>query len=175
VSPDLSGPLPGPATPQVNAALRARLEHLLTEYDQMRGNLAQLRQRLAAAEGEAMSQDGSVRVTVGPQGQLRALEITPRAYRHLSPSELAAEIVRLADEATTKVREQLQEVMAPFLPAGVSYADAASGTVDPATLAPSRPLTPETVDDWLASLGQRAQGNQGHQPSQGANQRKAGQ
>jgi DNA-binding protein YbaB len=136
--------------------LRARLEHLITEYDHMRGNLATLRQRLATAQGEAKSEDGSVRVTVGPQGELRALEITPRAYRHLSPSELATEIMRLSGKATENVREQMQEVMAPFLPAGVSYADVATGKADPATLTPSRPLTSEAADEWLSALGQRA-------------------
>lgn len=156
MTPDLAGPLPGPATPQANAVLRARLEHLITEYDRMRGNLATLRQRLAEARGDAKSEDGAVRVTVGPQGELRALEITPRAYRHLSPSELAAEIMRLTGNATESVREQMHEVMAPFLPAGVSYADVAAGNVDPATLTPSRPLTSEAMDDWLSALGQRA-------------------
>ncbi len=111
MTPDLAGPLPGPATPEVNAALRARLEHLITEYDHMRANLATLRERLAQAQGEASSEDGSVRVTVGPQGELRALDITPRAYRHLSPSELAAEIMRLTGKATERVREQMHEVM----------------------------------------------------------------
>jgi DNA-binding protein YbaB len=170
--PDFPRPVDGPATPAVNAALRARLEHLMTEYDRMRGNLATLQQRLAQAEGDARSEDGSVRVTVGPQGELRGLEITPRAYRHLSPSELAAEIVRLAGKATQAVREQMHEVMAPFLPAGVSYADVAAGSIDPATLSPGRLLGGENLDEWLAGLGQRTSGGQ---PSDKARHEEAGQ
>lgn len=157
MSPDVPGPLRGPATPEVNAALRARLEQLLGEYDRMRGNLAGLQQRLASAHGEASSQDGSVRVTVGPRGELRALEIGPRAYRHLSPSELAAEIVRLSGEATASVTGQLQEVMAPFLPAGVSYADAAAGNADLSAWAPPKPVTSENFDEWISGLGKAGQ------------------
>jgi DNA-binding protein YbaB len=158
VTPDFSGPLPGPATPAVNAALRGRLEQLLGEYDRLRGNLATMQQRLASAQAEAKSDDGSVRVTVGPRGELRGLEIGPRAYRHLSPSELAAEILRLSTKATASVQDQLEEVMAPFLPAGVSYADAASGTADLSAWAPSRPVTNATFDDWIAGFGRSSPG-----------------
>jgi hypothetical protein len=105
---------------------------------------------------------------------LRRLEITPRAYRHLSPSELAAEIVRLARKATEAVREQMHEVMAPFLPAGVSYADIAAGNVDPATFTPDRGLSSEALEEWLAGLGQRTPGGQpdgkGHPGAQGNRQ-----
>lgn len=164
MTPDFPGPLPGPATPQVNAALRARLEQLLGEYDRMRGNLATMQQRLASAEGEARSEDGAVRVTVGPRGELRALEIGPRAYRHLSPSELAEEIMRLARKASASVQEQLEEVMAPFLPAGMSYADAAAGNAEPAAWAPSRPVTNETFDEWFSRFGGRGHTGNNGQP-----------
>ena len=53
-----------PATPELNAALRARLEELLGEYGKVRGNLARMREKLAAAEGTASSPDGGLRVTV---------------------------------------------------------------------------------------------------------------
>jgi hypothetical protein len=50
--------------------------------------------------------------------------------------------------------------MAPFLPAGVSYADVAAGNVDPATLSPGRLLAGGSFDDWLAGLGQRTRGGE---------------
>lgn len=158
MTPDFPGPQPGPATAQVNAALRARLEQLLGEYDRMRGNLATMQQRLASAQGEARSEDGSVRVTVGPRGELRTVEIGPRAYRRRAPSELAEEIMRLTKRATASVEEQLQEVMAPFLPAGVSYADAVAGNADLAAWGPPRPLTSENIGGWLSTFSGRGDG-----------------
>src|SRR6266851_8367447 len=133
-------PDPGaPATPSANAALRARFEELLGEYDRVRANFAAMQQRLREARGEAKAQDGSVRVTVGPNGNLLSLTIEPRAYRRLSPSELAAEILELSGRAGRDVRGQLEEVMAPFLPKDVSYADVLEGRVDPAGWAPGQP------------------------------------
>lgn len=129
------------------------MEQLLTEYDRMRGNLAAMQQRLATALGEAKSHDGSVRLTVGPRGDLRTLEIEPRAYRQHSPSELAEEILALTKQATNDVQRQLEEVMAPFLPTGISYADVAAGKADPAAWALRRPLTSETFDEWWSGIG----------------------
>lgn len=128
--------------------MRARMEQLLGEYDNVRANLARLRSRMAEVKGSARSADGSIEVTVGPQGTLRALRIDPRAYRRLSPTELADEIVRLSGEAAGDARRQLADVMTPFLPAGVAYDQVADGTVDPADWAPRQPLTPATFDQW---------------------------
>jgi DNA-binding protein YbaB len=128
--------------------MRARMGQLLGEYDSVRANLGRLRSRLAEVEGSARSADGAVELTVGPQGTLRALRIDPRAYRRLSPTELADEIVRLSGEAAGDARRQFADAMAPFLPPGVAYDQIANGNVDPADWAPSRPLTPATFDDW---------------------------
>jgi DNA-binding protein YbaB len=128
--------------------MRARMEQLLGEYDNVRASLGRLRSRMAEVEGSARSADGGIELTVGPQGTLRALRIDPRAYRRLSPTELADEIVRLSGEAAGDARRQLAEVMAPFLPPGVAYEKVADGTVDPADWAPRQPLTPATFDDW---------------------------
>lgn len=139
---------PGPATPELVSAMRARMEQLLGEYDSVRANLAKMRSRLAEVEGSARSADGAIELTVGPQGALRALRIDPRAYRRLSPTELADEIVRLSGEAAADARRRLADVMTPFLPPGVAYDQVADGTADPADWAPRQPLTPATFDDW---------------------------
>jgi hypothetical protein len=143
----------GPATPEMIGAMRARMEQLLGEYDKVRANLAAMRARMRDAEGSARSKDGGIELTVGPQGALRALTIDPRAYRKLSPTELAEEILRLSAAATADVRRQLRDVMAPFLPPGVSYEQVADGSVDPGEWAPERPLTAETFDQWWATFG----------------------
>jgi DNA-binding protein YbaB len=152
--------------------MRARMEQLLGEYDSVRANLARLRSRMAEVEGSARSADGTIELTVGSQGTLRALRIDPRAYRRLSPTELADEIVRLSGEAAGDARRQFADVMAPFLPSGVAYDQVADGTVDPADWAPRQPLTPAAFDQWwsrfraaaadTAKEDRRANGPGGH-------------
>jgi DNA-binding protein YbaB len=144
---------PGPATPEMNAALRTRFEELLGEYDRVRANFAAMQQRLREVKGEAQSKDGSVRLTVGPQGNLLSLQLEPRAYRRLSPSELAGEILELSGQAGRDARGQLEQVMAPFLPTGVSYTDVMDGQADPATWAPKQPLSDDTFDAWWSGIG----------------------
>jgi len=143
----------GPASPEMNQRLRARMEQLLGEYERVRDNASAVQEKLRSARGEAQSKDGTVKVTVGPRGDLLDLRIEPRAYRRLSPSELAAEILDLAGRATRDAQGQVEEVMAPFLPEGVTYADAVSGQASPASWVPRGPLSPDTLDDWLARIG----------------------
>ena len=52
--------------------------------------------------------------------------------------------------ATVAASGEMAEVMAPFLPAGISYADLLSGVADPAAVTPDAPLTNETYDAWRA-------------------------
>lgn len=145
-----------PATPEINSRLRYQIDQLLGEYERVRDNLSAVQEKLRTTCGESQSKDGSVRVTVGLRGNLQDLRIEPRAYRRLSPSELAAEILDLVGRATQDAQGQIEDVMAPFLPAGVSYADAMSGRADPASWVPHGPMTPETFEDWLGRIGKSA-------------------
>jgi hypothetical protein len=43
--------------------------------------------------------------------------------------------------------------MAPFLPAGISYADAAAGNADLTAWVPPRPFNSENIGEWLAGFG----------------------
>lgn len=148
----MTGELPrltnGPATPEVNAALRARFEVLLDEYERIKDNASKLQRRLREAEATAASKDGAVKVTVGPRGDLRALQIDPRAYRRLSPSELAAEILELSGAAARDVQAQLEQVIAPFLPPDVTYQQVVDGEVDPASWRPSQASMQRIVESW---------------------------
>jgi DNA-binding protein YbaB len=145
----------GPATPQINAALRTQIEQLLGEYDKLKGNVSQLQQRLARAQGQAESKDGAIKLSVGPRGELRALQLDPRAYRRYSPSELAAQILELAGEATTDVQHQLDEVMTPFLPPGISYSQVADGKTDPASWKLSQPTLRDLLGGWKTADQER--------------------
>lgn len=147
------------ASPAANAALRARLEELLGDYEQLRRGVAAARERMRTMRGTAASTDGTIKVTVDPRGRLTGLDLDPRAYRRFSPSQLAAEIMRLAAVACDQVTGEMAEVMAPFLPDGISYADLMSGAVDPSAVTPQAPLSNETYDAWRARF--RAQPGQG--------------
>jgi DNA-binding protein YbaB len=139
-----------PSLPQTNAALRARLDDLLGEYERLRHQASTAQQRMRALTGSARSSDGAVTVGVDSRSRLTALEIDPKAYRRLSPSQLAAEVQRLYDQASADVTRQAAEVMAPFLPTGTSYQRLVNGEADPADLLADRPLSDDTYDAWRA-------------------------
>lgn len=138
------------ASPTVNAALRARLDELLGDYEQLRRRMSAAQDRMRTMRGTAASTDRTVAVSVDSRGRLVRLDLEPRAYRRFSPSQLAAEIQRLADEACAQVSDDMAEVMAPFLPAGISYHDLVSGAADASAVTPSVPLTNEAYDEWRA-------------------------
>ena len=138
------------ASSAVNAALRARLEELLGDYEHLRRGVMAAQERMRTMRGTAATTDGTIKVTVDFRGRLSGLEIDPRAYRRYSPSQLATEIIRLTGVACDQVTGDMAEVMSPFLPAGVSYADLMSGTADTSAVTPSVPLTNETYDEWRA-------------------------
>jgi|SRR5215472_1437251 len=138
----------GPATPEINAALRARFEVLLDEYERIKDNASKLQRRLRDAEGAAASKDGAIRLTVGPRGDLRTLHIDPRAYRRLSPSELSAEILELSGAAAREVQAQLEQLVAPFLPPDLTYRQVADGEVDPASWRISQESLRRIFESW---------------------------
>ena len=144
------------ATPQGNAYLKARFEELLGEYERVRRDAAEAGRRTRELRGTARTTDGSIEVTVTAQGRLAGLALDAKAYRRYSPSQLAEQILALAGKAVDDVTGQMAEVMAPFLPRDVNYADLVSGTADPADLTPEGPLTDETFDAWRARFSGRA-------------------
>jgi DNA-binding protein YbaB len=139
-----------PSLPSTNAALRARLEGLLGEYEELRRRLDEAQRRMRALTAVARTDDGSVTVEVDSRSRLTRLEIDPRAYRRLSPSQLAAEIMRLHDKAAADVTHRAGEVMAPYLPAGASYEQILTGRADASTFLAEQPLTDETFEHWRA-------------------------
>lgn len=140
---------------QTNAVLRARMEQLLGEYEQLRRDLAAARERMRGLSGAASTSDGTVTVGVDAQGRPNRLEIDPKAYRRFSPSQLAAEILRLYAQAGREVTGKAAEVMAPFLPADADYAALVGGEADIAAWAPGQPLTDENFDEWRARFSGR--------------------
>ncbi|WP_406688784.1 YbaB/EbfC family nucleoid-associated protein [Saccharopolyspora sp. ID03-671] len=97
---------------------RARAEELLADYRRSRENLDDTRRDLAAVTATAASDDGRVRVVVGPQGALRELVLADDVAQRMRPAELAATVVRLSAEAARTAAQRTAAVLADVLPAG---------------------------------------------------------
>ncbi|WP_370349235.1 YbaB/EbfC family nucleoid-associated protein [Catenulispora sp. EB89] len=107
--------LPTFATAQSVAQLKALYSQLLDEADDVKARVTDFKQRSAAIEGRARTPEDDIRVTVGPHGDLRTLEIDPRAYRKLGPTELAQEIVELCERAHRDAGEKVGDLMKSVL------------------------------------------------------------
>jgi DNA-binding protein YbaB len=99
-----------------NQALRARFDDVFGQYQRLRSGMDDIQQRLADLQVSAESPDGLVRATVGARGQLVDLKLDGRAYRDLDPEELGRTIVATVHTATARTTEQVQELMAAYLP-----------------------------------------------------------
>ena len=145
------GVLPDFATPRSVAESRAVYASLLDEADRLKANVAAFRERSAAVEGRARTPEDDIRVTVGPQGELRRLEIEPRAYRKLGPAALAEEIVDLSEKARKDAAEKIAEAMRATL--GRDFDVDAHLRGEPQPARESRlPVPGQPLGEWLDRL-----------------------
>jgi hypothetical protein len=86
------------------------------------------------------------------------LEISPRGYRQLTPTTLAASILEASAAATRALDRRTHELLAPFLPAGMPFEELASGRVRVADWAPQEPLTAASFDQWWGRFGSGKEG-----------------
>ncbi|MET8869998.1 YbaB/EbfC family nucleoid-associated protein [Nonomuraea sp. NPDC004580] len=93
------------------------LEQLVKEVNQQTEQLKQAQEKMRDLTATAKSRDGMVTVTVGPRGDVQAIEFDPRVYRKLSPSELSDSIMAQIKDATRQVSGDMRELMEPFTPA----------------------------------------------------------
>ncbi|MFI6920989.1 YbaB/EbfC family nucleoid-associated protein [Nonomuraea spiralis] len=103
----------------MNDEFRLTIEGLAKEYNRQAGELRAAYGRLSELTGTGESADRLVRVTVGPRGQVQEIELDPRVYRKLAPSQLSREIMQQIGAATEQVAERTKELMAPFMPEGL--------------------------------------------------------
>lgn len=109
--------MPHSADRDANRALRARFDDVRSQYDRLRAGMDDLQQRLATMNVTAESRDGLVRATVGPRGQLVDLKLDRAIYRIGDADELARTIVATVEKAVAQTTEQVQELVATYLPA----------------------------------------------------------
>jgi DNA-binding protein YbaB len=90
------------------------------DYTRRIKQLKDMRRELTEVGATAKRPDGLVTVVVGPQGQVKDIQLDPRVYRKLDSGELAAAIMELISQATAEVSAQMRTIMSPFIPGGVS-------------------------------------------------------
>ena len=100
-----------------NHALRDQLADVYGQYARLRSDLDDLQRRLAALRVSCESDDGLVRATVGPRGQLVDLALDRRIYRETDSDRLARTIVLTVQAAAAQTAGQIEEMMAGYLPA----------------------------------------------------------
>jgi DNA-binding protein YbaB len=129
----------------VESEFPASVDGLMKDYTERAKQLIEMRKKLdeAVAIATAGRGDGLVTVVVGPHGQVRDVRIDPKAYRKLTPSELSESIMKLIAEATADVTHQMQEILAPFIPEGLSYDEVLGEEGDFTKLLPSPPRIPD--------------------------------
>jgi DNA-binding protein YbaB len=106
-----------------NRALRARFDEVFGQYQRLRSGMDELQRKLAAMQVTAESDDGYVRATVGPRGQLVRLTLDPAIYREADADALAKKITATVQRATEQSADQVQRIVADYLPAGSAAVD----------------------------------------------------
>jgi DNA-binding protein YbaB len=74
---------------------------------------AELAENLNSTTASASSPDSAVKVTVGANGALHGIELSPRAAEH-TPAQLSALIMKTVHKAQRSVSEQVGEALQPF-------------------------------------------------------------
>lgn len=99
-----------------NQRMKVRVNEMLGELDKLRANAGELQQKVRDLKVTVTSDDGFVKVTVGPQGHLEELELNPRIYRRPDSTELARTITDTVKRATAEMQQKVVELYKPFMP-----------------------------------------------------------
>lgn len=140
---------------------RAQVDELVAEYRRSRERLAGTRRDLAAVTATASSDDGRVRVVVGPRGALTELALADDVDRRMRPAELAATIVRLSREAARAAAERSATVLAEVLPAGTDPELLLGPPPEPVPRNETRPADDEVEDEDFSDASWLQQGPTG--------------
>lgn len=124
---------------------RATIDELAGEVNRQIARVRETYARLGEVESTATSADGLVSVTVGSNGQVRGIELNPRVYRKLDPSELAGSIMAQVDRATAVVSEERKKLMEPLMPDGVPYEEVFGERITLDAFLP-QPVKPEPAE-----------------------------
>lgn len=126
-----------------------QIEELLEEYRKQREGIAEMQRQLEEATATATAPKKTVKVTVGAQGEVKAIEFPTAAFRRMPPKELADTLVATIQQARAKAIEKTSELVSARLPAGVAMTDLLQGKANPTDLLPADPDMPDSVRDYV--------------------------
>jgi DNA-binding protein YbaB len=104
--PEPSGPLPD--------SIEQRLAQAMAELEATEAAVARAEKQLRHSAMTTLSRDGSVEVTVGPQGELTGLKFLDGKYRSMSAPQLAAAVLDAATEGRQRMARQVMEMLEPL-------------------------------------------------------------
>ncbi|MEW2520817.1 YbaB/EbfC family nucleoid-associated protein [Actinacidiphila alni] len=125
------------------------IEELLALYRRQREEAVETRRRINEVTGTATAPRQAVKVTVGAQGEVTALEFPTGAYRRMAPKELADLLVSTIAEARADALDKVSDAVSPGLPEGVTVGGLLRGEADPLAFLPEDPAMPDQVRDYL--------------------------
>ncbi|MFJ5639730.1 MULTISPECIES: YbaB/EbfC family nucleoid-associated protein [unclassified Streptomyces] len=123
------------------------IEELLAQYRRQRDEAVETRRRINETTSTATAPRQAVKVTVGAQGQVTALEFPTGAYRRMPPKELADLLLTTIQQARAEALKKVDEIVSEQLPAGLSLSSMLQGQVDVKSFLPEEPLRPEAAFD----------------------------
>ncbi|WP_354637682.1 YbaB/EbfC family nucleoid-associated protein [Kitasatospora camelliae] len=126
-----------------------RIDELMEEYRSRRAAAGDLQRRLREISATATAPRQTVKVTVGAQGELTAVEFPTGAYRRLAPAELAEAVLTAAREARQQALGLAGEAIAAHLPPEVQASDFLQGTADLTALLPEEPPVLDAVRAYV--------------------------
>ncbi|MBM0279989.1 YbaB/EbfC family nucleoid-associated protein [Micromonospora tarensis] len=106
-----------------NRELRARFDDVYGQYQQLRSGLDTLQVRLAELRVTRRSADGQVTATVGAQGRLIDVELSPAVYRDRDAGALGRKITETIRAAASDAADATRDLVAESMPAGSGSAD----------------------------------------------------
>lgn len=99
-----------------NRRMQGRVNEMLGEFERLRASAGELQQKMRDVKVTVTSDDGFVKVTVGPHGHLEELELNPRIYRRPDSTALAATITETVKRAVAEAQQKVVEIYKPFVP-----------------------------------------------------------
>ncbi|MFF7361470.1 YbaB/EbfC family nucleoid-associated protein [Streptomyces sp. NPDC008125] len=126
-----------------------QIEQLQETYRAQLAQIDDMQRRMREVSGTATAKAQAMKATVGPQGELTAVEFPTSAYRRLTPKELADLVLSTVQEARAKATAGMAQVMAPHLPEGLDAEHLLRGTADVKQLMPPEPAMSEAVRQYV--------------------------
>ncbi|MBY8886060.1 YbaB/EbfC family nucleoid-associated protein [Streptomyces sp. PTM05] len=126
-----------------------QVENLLARYREAREQAADTRRHINETEATVTAPRKVVKVTVGAQGQVTALDFPTAAYRTMTPKDLSRTVLTALEQARSQALSKVAEVALSGMLGGVPTADLLRGDVDARSFLPEDLELPEAVRAYV--------------------------